>query len=179
MGILTGSMIRECVQSRRIKIDPFNEEQLNPNSYNLHIGNEIRYYSTAEPLDSLGKQVTERLPLQMQPRGIQGWLLTPGRVYLASTVEKVGTREFIPQIDGRSGFGRLGATAHVTAGFGDIGFASEWTLEIVVAQPIILYPFVQYLQVYFETPEGKIDRYYDGSYKDQIGPTESRLGQSL
>ncbi|MFR1945037.1 MAG: dCTP deaminase domain-containing protein [Faecalimonas umbilicata] len=46
-------------------------------------------------------------------------------------------------LEGRSSTGRLGLFIHVTAGFGDVGFAGYWTLEIFCVQPIRIYPNVK------------------------------------
>ena len=49
-------------------------------------------------------------------------------------------------LEGRSSTGRLGLFIHVTAGFGDVGFAGYWTLEIFCVQPIRIYPNVEVCQ---------------------------------
>ena len=41
--ILSGRQIRREL-GKKIIIDPFNDEQLNPNSYNLRLGNELIVY---------------------------------------------------------------------------------------------------------------------------------------
>ena len=42
--ILTGQEIIKQVHLGRIKINPFNMDQINPNSYNFRLGNKIKYY---------------------------------------------------------------------------------------------------------------------------------------
>lgn len=60
----------------------------------------------------------------------EGLLLEPRRLYLGRTNEFTKTDKYIPMLEGRSSTGRLGLFIHVTAGFGDVGFAGFWTLEI-------------------------------------------------
>ena len=55
---------------------------------------------------------------------------------------------------GRSSTGRLGLFIHVTAGFGDVGFAGYWTLEIFCIQPIRIYPNAEICQIYYHSIEG-------------------------
>jgi len=43
-GILSDSSIADGVRQGDIRIDPFNEEQLNPTSYDLTLGDEVRVY---------------------------------------------------------------------------------------------------------------------------------------
>ena len=63
-----------------------------------------------------------------------GLLLEPNKLYLGRTVEYTRTDKFIPMLEGRSSTGRLGLFIHVTAGFGDVGFAGYWTLEMFCIQ---------------------------------------------
>lgn len=41
--ILTGSEIKKYLRNGDIVISPFNEEQLNPNSYNYRLGDVLTY----------------------------------------------------------------------------------------------------------------------------------------
>jgi deoxycytidine triphosphate deaminase len=47
MSILTGSAIVEEIAQKRIVIEPFNPEQVNPNSYNLRLGSKLLIYKTS------------------------------------------------------------------------------------------------------------------------------------
>ncbi len=62
-------------------------------------------------------------------------------------------------LEGRSSVGRLGLFIHVTAGFGDVGFAGYWTLEIFCVQPIRIYPNVEICQIYYHDIHGDYDLY--------------------
>ena len=44
MGILSGQEIYKEIKCGNIKIDPFNEDRLNPNSYNLRLDDHIKVY---------------------------------------------------------------------------------------------------------------------------------------
>ena len=59
-------------------------------------------------------------------------------------------------LEGRSSVGRLGLFIHVTAGFGDVGFAGYWTLEMFCIHPIVIYPNVEICQIYYHTIQGNI-----------------------
>ena len=48
--MLTGSKILEEVENGGIKIVPFDKKQLNPNSYNVRLGNKLKIY-TSDVLD--------------------------------------------------------------------------------------------------------------------------------
>ncbi len=54
----------------------------------------------------------------------EGLILQPNMLYLGRTIEYTETRNLVPMLEGRSSIGRLGLFVHVTAGFGDVGFAA-------------------------------------------------------
>ena len=86
--------------------------------------------------------VTQRIPEE-------GFVLQPGILYLARTMEYTKTDKFVPMLEGRSSVGRLGISVHSTAGFGDIGFEGYWTLEISCVQPVRIYSGVEICQIYY------------------------------
>src|SRR5216684_4305252 len=127
--MLSGLAIKEAIVNGKIIISPFEENQLNPNSYNLRLGRTIATYKYPV-LDCKCKNPIETSELEDD----EGYVLLPNKVYLAQTSEYTATDYHIPQIEGRSSWGRLGLDIHATAGFGDIGFHGYWTLELSVKQ---------------------------------------------
>lgn len=166
--ILSGKEIKREI-GKGINIDPFNEAQLNPNSYNLKLHNELMVYS--EPVLDM------KTPNPVKPLTIpeEGLLLETGKLYLGRTVEKTETSKFVPMLEGRSSIGRLGLFIHVTAGFGDIGFNGYWTLEIFCVQPIRIYAGVDICQIFYHTIEGDFDTYKGGKYQNNKGIQASML----
>ena len=65
-------------------------------------------------------------------------------------------------LEGRSSIGRLGLFVHITAGFGDVGFAGYWTLEMFCVQPIRIYPGVEICQIFYHSIEGNYQAYRKG-----------------
>ena len=92
-----------------------------------------------------------------------------GEGYLGRTVEYTRTDAYVPMLEGRSSTGRLGLCIHVTAGFGDVGFAGYWTLEIFCIHPIRIYPGVGICQIYYHTIAGDYDPYRSGKYQNNTG----------
>ena len=105
----------------------------------------------------------------------EGFLLEPGKLYLGRTKEYTKTENFIPMLEGRSSIGRLGICIHVTAGFGDVGFAGFWTLELFCVQPVRIYPDVQIAQIYYHTITEPYERYTKGKYQNNQGIQPSML----
>lgn len=157
--ILSGKEIKNQL-GKSIFIEPFDEKQLNPNSYNLKLHSELLVY-TSETLDMKKPNETNKITI---PEG--GLLLEPNKLYLGRTVEHTKTDSYVPMLEGRSSIGRLGMFIHVTAGFGDVGFSGYWTLEIFVIQPLIIYPNVEICQIYYHNIEGEYDSYQSGKYQN-------------
>ena len=99
----------------------------------------------------------------------EGLVLEPNKLYLGRRNEFTKTEKFVPMLEGRSSTGRLGLFIHVTAGFGDIGFAGYWTLEIFCVQPIKIYPNTQICQIYYHDIHGEYDLYKSGKYQNNTG----------
>ncbi|NRB21205.1 dCTP deaminase [Candidatus Dependentiae bacterium] len=166
--ILSGRKIKS-EQGKSIIIEPFNEQQVGPNSYNLRLHSELVTY-TGDTLDMKKNNPTEKRSIP--PEGL---LLEPGTLYLGRTLEYTKTTSFVPILEGRSSIGRLGLFIHVTAGFGDVGFAGFWTLEIFCVQPIRIYAGVEICQIYYHTIEGEYDLYKSKKYQNNKGIQSSML----
>lgn len=174
-GILTGIEIDERVKNGDIIIEPYCVDRLNPNSYNLRLGNKLKVYTKTDRgyIDSHGDNPIEEITIPED-----GLILEPNKLYIGSTIERTATDKFIPNINGRSSGGRLGLNIHVCAGFGDIGFDGTWTLEIVVIEPLKVYPGDEIAQVSFTTAYGNTSYKYRGRYYKQVDPTESKFGET-
>lgn len=194
MGILTGPEIRTCLADGRLVIDPA-PRTVNPNSANLTLAPTLVVYKKMlwlhelweknfphvpdltgeryEPLDMAADEETAELPLPDDGR-----VLFPGMLYLGTTAEYTETPTLVPNIEGRSSVGRLGLFQHVTAGFGDVGFKGQWTLELVTVYPLVVYPRVEVCQISYATSTGTIEP-YAGQYSRQTGPRKSGLFREL
>ena len=163
--ILTDHTIIDEMNEGNIKIEPYNPANLGTNSYDLTLSNTLVLY-TERVLDV--KKKNPSAPMIIPAEGI---ILQPGIVYLASTVEYTQTLKHVPVIQGKSSLGRLGLFVHVTAGFGDVGFAGHWTLELLVIQPLKIYPGMKIAQIVYhdisEMPNVSYDKKEDAKYSNQ------------
>lgn len=166
--ILSGKEIKNKL-NKEIIIEPFNEAQLNPNSYNLKLHNELLVYEDFV-LDM--KKENKARSIIIPPEGI---VLETNKLYLGRTQEYTKTDNYVPMLEGRSSIGRLGLFIHVTAGFGDVGFSGYWTLEIYCIQPIRIYAGVDICQIYYHAIEGEYEKYNSGKYQNNSGVQPSLL----
>lgn len=167
--ILSGLTILEQRRTGNIQIEPFDEKRLNPNSYNLRLHDKLLVYRE-KTLDVKKPNAYETLTVP--PDGL---VLEPGRLYLGRTLEYTRTSGFVPMLEGRSSIGRLGLCVHVTAGFGDVGFAGYWTLEIHAVEPIRIYAGIEICQIYYHTILGEYVSYKNGKYQNNTDVQPSFL----
>lgn len=181
--MLTGPMIEQMVREGKIEIDPFDPSRINPNSYDLTLGEDIvlllpiqtpvsviNFFDEDNETCETPVSKIARKKIKIHDSGFQ---VLPGYCVLATTVERTYSPYHIPQITGKSSLARNFVCVHQTAGFGDTNFNGQWTLEITAGLPFTLYPGMKIAQIYFSTPEGPILP-YNGRYQDQSGPTEAR-----
>ncbi len=166
--ILSGKEIKRKL-GKDILIDPFNERQVGPNSYNLRLHDELLTYEDGV-LDMKKQHTVKKIMIPQE-----GLVLEPNKLYLGRTLEYTRTDSHVPMLEGRSSIGRLGMFIHITAGFGDVGFNGYWTLEIFCVQPIKIYPGVEVCQIFYHTIEGEYSRYMSNKYQNNKGIQPSLL----
>ena len=150
--ILTGSEIKARM-GESIVIEPFDENFLNPNSYNLRLHDELLVYEEIV----LDMNRPNRFRRYSIPE--DGLVLTPNQLYLGRTLERTETHNLVPAIEGRSSVGRLGLFVQATAGFGDVGFDGFWTLGLFAIQPIRIYAGVPICQIMYHEVVGEVTEY--------------------
>lgn len=170
--ILSGSEIKAQLGGN-IRIDPYSDEQLNPNSYNLTLHDELLVYEEIV-LDMKRPNRFRRLTIPKD-----GFVLEPNQLYLGRTIEFTETHNHVPMLEGRSSIGRLGLFVHVTAGFGDVGFCGYWTLEMFAVQPVRIYPGVQVCQIFYHSIEGEVTEYKSSKYQHNKDIQPSLLHKEL
>lgn len=180
--ILSDHRIQQLVYDRRLGIEPYTQEQLNPASYNVRLSSKALVWvrSRYDAID-LSKPIDPLMGLvEFGNTQEKGFLLQRGYAALFSTVERVRIPiSLVARVEGRSSLGRLGLVIHQTAGFIDPGFEGHVTLEIMNQNPqhdIVLRAGMQIAQLVFEMLDGTPIQAYKGKYQTQIDqPVESRI----
>ncbi|HEV2371159.1 MAG TPA: PEP/pyruvate-binding domain-containing protein [Streptosporangiaceae bacterium] len=166
--ILTGNEIARERSNGRITIEPFDKDQVNPNSYNFRLGSLLRVY-TEMPLDPRRPNAYTELRIPQE-----GYVLEPGRLYLAHTQEVLGSRHYAPTFSARSSVARLGLFINLSASLGDIGFEGQWTLQLYTMNRVRVYPGMNIGQMMWWRPQGRIEL-YAGKYQGSKGPRSSDI----
>lgn len=165
--ILTGKEIEKQHADGTIIIEPFNIEQINPNSYDLRLGNQLLIYDEQE----LSPRKDNHYHIETIPE--QGYVLKKNHFYLASSIEVIGGNGYVPLIHAKSGIARLGLFVHITADLIDIGFVGTTTFQLFPTLDIRVFSGMRIGQVSFWTVKGNIEL-YDGKYQGAHGPQASK-----
>jgi dCTP deaminase len=177
--MLSDASIIQSLRKREINIQPFNEDNLQPASYDVTLDHLFL-------LPSIGVGIIDLADVRadhMTAFDAKGWSirLRPGEFILGSTQEVITLGNMhVARIEGKSSLGRLGLLVHVTAGFIDPGFSGQVTLELLNAAPweIILYPGQKIAQIAFDrldAPPNKVYGQAGNHYQNQRGPVQSRF----
>lgn len=166
--ILTGSEIAREVMNERITITPFNNAYVNPNSYNFRLDHTLTVY-TEDVLDP--KKVGNYETIEIPP---EGYVLHSNKMYLANTLEILGSNFYVPTYNARSSVARLGMFINLSATLLDIGFKGQITMQLYAINPVRIYYKMEIGQIMFWKPYGKI-KLYNGKYQNSKGTQTTQI----
>ncbi len=160
MGILSGRQIKEFVGNGKLQIKPFNEEQIQPASYDLKVDMKI----LASPVSSekLGSVVI--LNTEKPTYGI-----LPGQMVGVLSLERLELPlEFCGKFGIRSAFARLGINAFEGLQL-DPGFRGRLTMNLlnVGPEPVTISLNDLLFSIEFERLDEPAEAPYSGPYQDQ------------
>ncbi len=173
--LLSDRDIKRYIQEKKIIVDPFDENLVQPCSLDVRLSNQFRLFNShnVEYIDT--KKPDNYTKLVEVKDSI---VIHPGEFVLGRTIEYIKLPNDICAIlEGRSSLGRLGIIIHATAGFIDPGFEGTITLEIsnLSNLPVKLYPGMKIGQLAFYKLSSPCEKPYCGKYKGQILPESSKL----
>jgi dCTP deaminase len=171
MCVLTRDRILEEIESGRLRIEPFSEDQIGPASIDLHLGPEIRIPAQDgdEPIDLDDASAARKLSRVV--RVTDSFVLEPGGTAHGITRERLTLPpDLCAWIEGRSSVARLGLLVHVSSGFVHPGVSNHQVLEMsnLSGAPLRLRPGDRICQVVLERTEG--EAVYRGRFSGQEKP---------
>ena len=181
-SVLSDGTIRRLVEEKRIVIDPWDPELVQPASVDLRLGDSFRVFhnhrTAAIDLRDPPRNLTEEVVIGAEVP----FAIHPGEFVLGRTQEYVELPDdIVARIEGKSSLRRLGLIVHATAGFVDPGFRGTLTLEItnLTRVPIKLYAGLPIAQLSFMALDAPAERPYGSEalgshYQGQVAATESR-----
>ena len=181
MSVLSDRDIRAALEGGDVRIDPYDPQDLQPSSVDLHLDRAFRVFrNNRYPyIDVRVEQpdLTELLTVADD----EPFILHPGEFVLGQTLEWVELpNDLVARLEGRSSLGRLGLLIHSTAGYVDPGWKGNLTLELsnVANLPIALYAGMRIGQISFFRMSSPVERPYGSPelrsrYQGQKEPTAS------
>jgi dCTP deaminase len=180
--LLSDRDIRAELDARRILLDPYLPDMIQPSSVDVRLDRFFRLFDNHKYAHIDPSEEQPELTRLVEVAADEPFILHPGEFVLGSTYEAVTLPDDIAaRLEGKSSLGRLGLLTHSTAGFIDPGFSGHVTLELsnVATLPIKLWPGMKIGQLCFfrltspaEHPYGAGE--YGNRYQGQRGPTASR-----
>ncbi|KKW19876.1 MAG: Deoxycytidine triphosphate deaminase [Parcubacteria group bacterium GW2011_GWA2_51_10] len=143
--------IKKEVRTGRITLKPYDEANLQPVSYDIHLGNKfILNDESATPIIDPEKKIFAKIR-ESQIRDGAEFILHPGISVLGTSKEYFGSNDFLIQIGGKSSLARVGLMIHNTSGIINPGHFLHITFEITNQNnvPIILRPGMAIAQITF------------------------------
>ncbi|MPZ24498.1 MAG: dCTP deaminase [Dehalococcoidia bacterium] len=185
--VLSDKTIKEELAGGRIKVEPFDLNDVQPASIDIRLDRRFRvfrnsrqpYIDVRKPMDDL----TELVEVEED----QAFILHPGEFVLGNTIERVALPDdIVARVEGKSSLGRLGLLVHATAGYVDPGWDGHLTMELsnVANLPITLYYGMKIGQLSFARLSTAVERPYGSKelgskYQGQVEPTASRIHQDF
>jgi dCTP deaminase len=130
MAVLTREAIRRELDSGRLRIEPWQEDQLGPASIDLTLGDEIRLIEPVGPPIPIAEEVDYRQHTHLRSLA-EPFPLPPGSTIHGITRERITLPpDLCGLLEGRSRFARLGLLIHVTSAFVQPGVSNRQVLEM-------------------------------------------------
>ncbi|WP_127470680.1 dCTP deaminase [Thiomicrorhabdus aquaedulcis] len=185
--------IIQYLKAGKIAIEPQpHADKIKGISVDLRLDNRFRvfndhtapYIDLSGPKDEMQKIMDTVMGEEILIADDKAFFLHPGELALAATYESVTLPDYlVGWLDGRSSLARLGLMVHVTAHRIDPGWHGQIVLEIFNSGklPLALRPGMDICAINFETLSSASIKPYnkrsDAKYKNQSGPTSSRINQ--
>ena len=130
LKMLSDKEILDEMKKGNVIIEPFDERQLNSNSYDVRLGEYIAIgYAPQRIIDIYNEEDVKNYWKIKKANDII--TLFPGETILSHTKEVIGGEKNIAtKMNARSSLGRCGISVCKCAGFGDVGYVNKWTMEI-------------------------------------------------
>ncbi|MFH0884243.1 MAG: dCTP deaminase [Candidatus Micrarchaeota archaeon] len=150
--ILSDFDIRKMLKDGKLKITPFQDDQIGPASVDLTLGDEWYFFK-----DEYSRKIVDLRETGFdeayEMKKAAEITLKPGELCLGKTLEKLTLpKDIMGKLEGRSRYARMGVIIHLTSALVQPGSDNHQVLEIVnlAPFPIKLHAGMRVSQVVFE-----------------------------
>ena len=185
--VLSDKDIIKEQKAGNITIEPFNKEDVQPASVDLHLDKHFLIFNTIDNFVIDVREKSEKLMTSKTLEEDTPFILQPKQFALGLIKEETGvSSKLVGRLEGKSSLGRLGLIIHTTAGYLDPGNSLKMTLELFNAGPlpIKLYANMKIAQMAFEYLSSPCERPYGSEglkskyYKDMM-PRASQMHKNF
>ena len=173
--------ILAAVEKKEITLEPFNQERLQPASYDILLGNKFvvndeyatHYVDPARKIYAKTKEV--------EVADGEEFVLHPGVSVLGISKEFFGSNHYLVQVGGKSSLARVGLMIHNTAGLINPGHFLYITFELCNLNnvPIILRPGMEIAQLTFSKLSSSPSAIYDNADRGKDNWESNFKGRDL
>ncbi len=178
---LSDQDILKALKSGEIIIRNFDDERLQPASYDILLGNKFIVHNTEKTtaIDPVMKIYPETKEIIIPDDGL--FVLHPGISILGTSVDYFGSEKYLIHLSGKSSLARLGLIIHNTAGIINPGHFLNITFELCNLNhlPIILRPNMRIGQILFSVLSSapkkdykSTGRYFNRDWQHFVDPRE-------
>lgn len=150
---LSDTDILSLVKKGEITLDPFNQKQLQPASYDIRLGNTfiVNEPHSTKAIDPMKGIYPKTHTIEIKDG--EEFVLHPGVSILGYSKEKFGSDQYLIEVNGKSSLARIGLIVHNSASIVNPGHYLNIALELCNLNnvPIVLRPGMEIAQLTFST----------------------------
>lgn len=150
---LSDKDIHNLVKKGKITLEPFNQKQLQPASYDIKLGNNfiVNDAHSTQAIDPVKGIYPKTQNIEVKDG--EEFVLHPGVSILGYSKEKFGSDQYLIEVNGKSSLARIGLIVHNSASIVNPGHYLNIALELCNLNnvPIVLRPGMEIAQLTFST----------------------------
>lgn len=185
---LSDKDILSLVKKGEITLEPFNQKQLQPASYDIKLGNtfiinDAHSTKAIDPVKGVFPKTQE-----VEVKDGEEFVLHPGVSILGYSKEKFGSDQYLIEVNGKSSLARIGLIVHNSASIVNPGHYLNIALELCNLNnvPIVLRPGMEIAQLTFSTISSvtkksykQTGRYSQNNFASYVPPKTGPLARKV
>ncbi len=185
---LSDTDIHAAMKKGEIVLDPFNQKQLQPASYDIRLGNTfiVNDAHSTKAIDPVKGIFPKTQTVAVEDGG--EFVLHPGVSILGYSKEKFGSDQYLIEVNGKSSLARIGLIVHNSASIVNPGHYLNIALELCNLNnvPIVLRPGMEIAQLTFSTLSShtkksyrETGRYHHNNFASYVPPKTGPLARRV
>ena len=185
---LSDTDILSLVKKGEITLEPFNQKQLQPASYDIRLGNTfiVNDAHSTKAIDPVKGIFPKNQMVEIKDG--EEFVLHPGVSILGYSKEKFGSDQYLIEVNGKSSLARIGLIVHNSASIVNPGHYLNIALELCNLNnvPIVLRPGMEIAQLTFSTLSShtkksykETGRYHQNNFASYVPPKTGPLSRKL